>query len=412
MTTFKTLPAFVLALGFAQTAMAQDALTMWARTDVQNFLPQVIEAFNASHDAQIEVQFVPPGELVQKFATAAAGGSAPDLLSLDLIYTPAFAAAGQLVDLTDIAQALPYFDQLSPAHIQAGSYEGRIYGVPFSADSSVLLWNKDLYTQAGIDPEDGPSNWAEIESQAAAVRALGGDIYGYYFSGACAGCNAFTFLPYIWSQGTDIVSEDGMTATLDSEATRGAVDLYRRLIAADVVPASSETDTGSAFFSAFAGGNIGIATSGAFAIGVLNSQYPEMNYGVTYIPGPNGEPSSFGGGDNFVVPTGSSNIEAAAQFIDFMYSPEIQTLMAEFGSLPTRGDVAEQALNGLDARYGVATEAMAMGRTPSSEVYNDIYNSSTGPWLQFLGDSFYGDDVDGAFEVANETIQSILDGAN
>lgn len=178
------------------------------------------------------------------------------------------------------------------------------------------------------------------------------------------------------------------------------------------MPASSETDTGSAFFSAFAGGNIGIATSGAFAIGVLNSQYPEMNYGVTYIPGPNGEPSSFGGGDNFVVPTGSSNIEAAAQFIDFMYSPEIQTLMAEFGSLPTRGDVAEQALNGLDARYGVATEAMAMGRTPSSKVYNDIYNSSTGPWLQFLGDSFYGDDVDGAFEVANETIQSILDGAN
>jgi len=216
MTTIKTLPAFVLALGFAQTAMAQDALTMWARTDVQNFLPQVIEAFNASHDAQIEVQFVPPSELVQKFATAAAGGSAPDLLSLDLIYTPAFAAAGQLVDLTDIAQALPYFDQLSPAHIQAGSYEGRIYGVPFSADSSVLLWNKDLYTQAGNDPEDGPSNWAEIESQAAAVRALGGDIYGYYFLGACAGCNAFTFLPYIWSQGTDIVSEGGMTATLDS----------------------------------------------------------------------------------------------------------------------------------------------------------------------------------------------------
>lgn len=412
MTTFKTLPAAMLVLGFAQAAMAQETLTMWARTDVQNFLPQVIEAFNASHDAKIEVQFVPPGELVQKFATAAAGGSAPDLLSLDLIYTPAFAAAGQLVDLTDIAKALPYFDKLSPAHIQAGSYDGKIYGLPFSADSSVLLWNKDLYTKAGLDPEKGPGNWAEIEAQAAAVRKLGGDVYGYYFSGACAGCNAFTFLPYIWSQGTDIVSADGKSATLDTPAARGAVDLYRRLIAADVVPASSETDTGAAFFSAFASGNIGIATSGAFAIGVLNSQYPDMKYGVTYIPGPNGEPSSFGGGDNFVVPVGTTDIEAAKQFIDFMYSPETQTLMAQFGSLPTRSDVATQALTGLDARYGVATDAMAMGRTPSSKVYNDIYNSSTGPWLQFLGEAFYGDDVDGSFATANETIQSILDGAN
>jgi multiple sugar transport system substrate-binding protein len=404
--------ALALAFGMGTAATAQETLTMWARTDVENFLPQVVEAFNASHDTQIQVQFVPTSELVQKFATAAAGGSAPDILSLDLIYTPAFAAAGQLADLTDLAMDLPFYDQLSPAHIQAGTYDGRVYGLPFSADSSVLLWNKDLYEQAGLDPEDGPSNWEEIEAQATAVRALGGDIYGYYFSGACAGCNAFTFLPYIWAQGSDIVSEDGSEANIDTAEVRGAVELYRRLIAADVVPPSAETDNGANFFSAFAGGNIGIATSGAFAIGILNSQYGEMNYGVTYIPGPNGEPSSFGGGDNFVVTAGTENMEAVTQFINHIYSAEMQRLMAEFGSLPVRGDVAAQALEGLDARYGVATDAMAQGRTPSTVVYNDIYNSSTGPWLQFLQEAIYGDDVDEAAEIAQETIQSILNGAN
>lgn len=403
--------ALALALGMGTTALAQDTLEMWARTDVQNFLPQVVEAFNATHETQIEVQFVPSGELVQKFATAAAGGTAPDILSLDLIYTPAFAAAGQLTDLTDLAQALPYFGTLSPAHIQAGTYDGRIYGLPFSADSSVLLWNKDLYARAGLDPEDGPSNWEEIIAQATAVRALGGDIYGYYFSGACAGCNAFTFLPYIWAQGSDIVSEDGTMANIDTPEVRAAVDLYRQLLAADTIPASAETDTGAAFFSAFASGNIGIATSGAFAIGILNSQYPDMNYGVTFIPGPDGTPSSFGGGDNFVVTAGTENMEAVTQFIDHIYSPEMQTLMAQYGSLPVRGDVAEQALQGVDVRYGVATEAMAQGRTPSTVVYNDIYNSSTGPWLQFLQEAIYGDDVDAAAAIAQETIQSILDGA-
>ncbi|MCC5974937.1 MAG: sugar ABC transporter substrate-binding protein [Rubellimicrobium sp.] len=401
-----------LAIGMGTAATAQETLSMWARTDVENFLPQVVAAFNATHETQINVQFIPPGELVQKFATAAAGGSAPDILSLDLIYTPAFAAAGQLADLTDLAQALPYFDHLSPAHLQAGSYDGRIYGLPFSADSSVLLWNKDLYAQAGLDPEVGPTDWDKILEQATAVRALGGDIYGYYFSGACAGCNAFTFLPYIWAQGSDIVSEDGTKANIDTPEARAAVELYRSLLAADAIPQGAETDTGTNFFSAFASGNIGIATSGAFAIGILNSQYGEMNYGVTYIPGPDGTPSSFGGGDNFVVTAGTENMEAVGQFIDHIYSVEMQTLMAEFGSLPVRGDVAEQALTGLDARYGVATDAMAQGRTPSTVVYNDIYNSATGPWLQFLQEAIYGDDVDEAAAIAQETIQMILDEAN
>lgn len=201
-------------------------------------------------------------------------------------------------------------------------------------------------------------------------------------------------------------------ANIDTPEVRAAVDLYRQLLAADAIPASAETDTGSSFFSAFAGGNIGIATSGAFAIGILNSQYADMNYGVTYIPGPDGTPSSFGGGDNFVVTAGTENMEAVGQFIDHIYSPEMQKLMAEFGSLPVRGDVAAQALEGLDDRYGVATDAMAQGRTPSTVVYNDIYNSATGPWLQFLQEAIYGDDVDEAAAIAQETIQSILDGAN
>jgi multiple sugar transport system substrate-binding protein len=106
------------------------------------------------------------------------------------------------------------------------------------------------------------------------------------------------------------------------------------------------------------------------------------------------------------------NMDAVRQFVDHIYSPEMQTLMAQFGSLPVRGDVAAQALAGVDTRYGVATEAMAQGRTPSTVVYNDIYNSATGPWLQFLQEAIYGDDVDEAAAIAQETIQSILDGAN
>ena len=65
--TLTRVSALALTVGMGTAAAAQDTLTMWARTDVQNFLPQVVEAFNASHTTQVEVQFIPPGELVQKF---------------------------------------------------------------------------------------------------------------------------------------------------------------------------------------------------------------------------------------------------------------------------------------------------------------------------------------------------------
>ncbi len=406
------LPWAALALGFALPATAQETLTMWGRTEVETALTPMVEAFNASHETQVELQIIPSSEVVQKFATAAAGGSAPDMLSLDLVYTPAFAAGGQLADLTEIAQALPYLDQLSPAHLGVGTYDGKVYGLPLSAEASFIIWNKDLFREAGLDPEKGPTTWAEIDQMADAVQALGGERYGFYLAGACGGCNAFTFLPFVWAQGGDIFADDGATATLDTPQMRAAIDLYRGLIERGNVPASAETENGSTWFSAFASGNIGIEPLGAFAIGALANDYPDIDFGVTPIPSPDGSAAAaFGGGDNLVVSAATENIAGVAEFVGFMYSLEGQTILAQYSGVPTRADTAEQALEGKDPRYLVAVEAMRSGRTPTSTVYNDLINSGTGPWATMMGEVLYGDDVDGSLATAQETMQAIIDDA-
>jgi multiple sugar transport system substrate-binding protein len=160
------LAATATLLSMTALASAAETANIWVRADGSNFMPQIVEAFNKSHENQIKLDIIPNGELVQKYATSAAGGTAPDGLSLDLIYTPAFAAAGQLEDITDWAKSLPYFKELSPAHVKTGTYKDKIYGLPFSADSSVLIWNKDLFKKAGLDPEKGPTNFAEIAASA------------------------------------------------------------------------------------------------------------------------------------------------------------------------------------------------------------------------------------------------------
>jgi multiple sugar transport system substrate-binding protein len=393
-------------------AVAQEKLTMWSRSTSEAFMPTLIKAFNEKHKTQIELQIVPSSEMVQKYATAAAGGSAPDFVSLDLVYSPAFAASGALEDLTDLAKSLPYFDQLSKAHVGTGTYEGQIYALPMSADASVLLWNKKLFKQAGLDPEKGPSNWQEILDAAGKVNALGGDIRGFYFPGACGGCNAFTFMPLIWASGGDILVDDGKRANIDSPQMHEAIDFYREIVSKGYIPESAKTDSGKNFFGGFATDKVGISPIGAFAIGNLVKNYPTVEFGVTYLPGKTGGKASFGGGDNFIVTAGRDNLDAAKEFLEFVYSLEGQTLLAKGGSLPTRSDIATEAVKDLDERYQIATEAMKLGRTPVSPVYNDIFNSSTGPWKQMLNEVFFGNDVDASVAKAQTAMQSILDSSN
>lgn len=420
--TFRTftsgLALATLGLGFVPGIAAAETFSLWVRSDGSEFMPPLVEAFNALGEHQVLLQIVPSDELVQRYAIASAGGSAPDALSLDLIYTPAFAEAGQLRDMTDFARALSYFDKLSPAHLSVGTVDDRIYGLPFSGDASFLLWNKDLYERAGLDPEVGPTTWDEIQAHARAVSALGDETYGFYFSGNCGGCNIFTFAPLIWASGGDMLSEDGRTAMLDSETAVAAIDFYRGMVAEGLVPAGSQTDSGSNFFAAFANGNIGISPSGSFAIGALNNNYPDLNYGVTFLPGQEkGQFSSFAGGDNIVVSarTADSKIPAIEAFIEFAYSVEGQRILVAKGAVPVRGDLAAQVFEGMDERYLISAEAMANGRTPYSIVFNDIINSRNGPWITTLNRAFFAaseGEMMHAIADGQSEMQAIIDAAN
>ena len=413
----KQIPATcALALAAAAGPAAAEQFDMWVRSDGEAFLPEIVEAFNAQSEHEATLQIVPAAELVQKYAISAAGGSAPDALSLDLIFTPSFAAAGQLEDLTEFAKGLPYFDALSPGHLEVGTYEGRVYGLPYSGDASALLINRDLYRRAGLDPDAPPTTWAEIRAHAEAIDALGDDVHGFYFAGNCPGCNAFTMLPLVWASGGDVLTEDGTSSAFDSDEMREAVEFYQGMVADGLVPAGAQTDSGAGFVSTFAGGDVGIQGLGSFAIGLLTNQYPDIDFGVSLLPGKDGGTAAFAGGDNIVVTAGTSEskVEAIEDFIEFSYSPEGQRLLARGGALPVRTDIAGEVLDGLDERYLVTAEAMEVGRTPASKVYNDLFNSANGPWNMAVNRAIFGpvDEIGPTLETVQEQVQATIDGAN
>lgn len=390
---------------------AQDAvtLTMWSRDSNQDFLRELVDMWNTSHTNQIELTVIPAADFVTRVGVASAGGEAPDLLPIDLIYVPAFAKAGNLTEIGSFIDSLSYADQLSPSHIHLGEYDGGRYAVPFAAEGSVLLYNKGLFEKAGLDPEKPPTTWDEIYQDAKAITALGDGTYGYYFAGACAGCNAFTYLPLIWASGGDVLSDDGLTATVDSPEVRAALEFYKKMWDEGMIPPSAQADTGTDFLNAFLTGTIGMAGSGAFSIATLKNDHPEIDFGLTFLPGQEGGKSSFAGGDSIAITSSSTHAAEAFEFIQWVLSDEIQLQMfAARGQLPLRADLIDNEYSRQDPRLITNAEAMNLGKTPYSFVYNQLFNDANGPWLAMIQTAIFQGDVDGAVTTAQQAFSDIL----
>src|SRR5438105_1840890 len=172
-------------------ALAADKLSMWSRAAAAAPAQGMIDLWNSTHEDKIELTVIPDQQVVTKLATAVQAGDVPDLMSFDLIFMPDFMKAGFLVDLTDQLKSDPNQAKVAKAFQDLATYDGKIYGTGFLPDTSILLYNKGLFKQAGLDPEKPPTTIDQIHEYAKKIHALGPDIYGYYLSGNCGGCNIF-----------------------------------------------------------------------------------------------------------------------------------------------------------------------------------------------------------------------------
>lgn len=389
-------------------------ISMWARSSTQAYSTAMVKAFNDSHSDKVNLNLIPNEQFVAKVGTAIAGGAPPDLMSIDLIYVPTFARGEQLTDLTAQARSLPFFDALSKSHLRLSTYEDKLYALPYSAEASFLMYDKALFRRAGLNPDAPPRSWSEMQDAAAKITALGDGTYGFYFPGNTAGTNVFTFLPLIWAAGGDILSADGATATLTSPAVAAALQFYRAMWAAKLIPPSSRNDGAENTIATPASGKVGMWLGGAYTITGVRRLAPGMEIGATFLPGDKpGQWASFAGGDSIAIPRGSEQPGIAWEFVRWTFSPDVQVgILARNNALPVRTDLARNEFSEQNPLYLVAAEAMAHGRTPYSFVYNDLLNSPQGPFLRMLQRGVFDGDVPGAVAEAQKRFQQIIDAGN
>ncbi len=400
--------ALVGSTALAGVASA-DTMTMWVRASGTNAAAHLIDLWNSTHPDKIELTTIPDNQMVTKLATGVQAGEVPDLVSFDLIYMPDFMKAGFLVDLTADLKADPNYGGVAQAYKDIATYEGKLYGAGFTPDVSILVWNKDLFKKAGLDPEKPPRTIGEIHADAKKIRALGGGTYGFYFSGACPGCNIFTSSPMMVAAGSKILPANGNDAALTGEGVKDVLEAFKEMWTEGLIPKSAQADNGANFTSEFMTGRIGVQGTGGFLLSELKKNAPNLDFGVTFLPGAKeGQVSSFVGGDVVAIPMGSKHIPLAKKFIAWELTDEAQLEgLAKNNILPSRPALANNKYFASDPRVVVTAKALGIGYVPWVYHFADMVNSDSSPWINMFQRAIFDGDVDGAIVEARQKMKEI-----
>ncbi|MGW8483002.1 ABC transporter substrate-binding protein [Microbacterium sp. NPDC055903] len=356
-------------------------LTLWTRAPMEHQANLLVDAYNASHENQVELTVVPNDDYVAKVGAAAGSGGLPDLFAADIVYVPNWVQQGLFQDITEQIDGLDYKDSINQGHLSAGTYEGAEHVLPFVLDLSMLFWNKELFAEAGLDPDKAPATLEEFSEAAQAVQALNKpDTYGTATGLNCGGCLVFTWFPSIWASGEEVLSDDGTEALLAGDAAEEVYETWEELQEAGAILPSSTDEAGPTWTAAFSEGKVGIMPFPATLLPTL-----EFDAGVAGLPGVDGGASTFVGGDGIGISKDSKQSAQAWNFLNWMMSEEAQVeVLAQDGNAVSRGDLADNEYAAADPRLVTINEVAAQGDTPVAINFQQAFNAPGSPWLTLV----------------------------
>jgi multiple sugar transport system substrate-binding protein len=383
-------------------------ISVWTRASTQAQAQELVAAYNATHKNQVDLTIVPNDNMQAKVAAAAAGSSLPDVISGDVAFMPNWTSQGLFTDITSKIASLSFANQLTAGPIKASTVDGKEYGLPFIMDLSVWVYNKDLFTKAGLDPNKPPTTLDEYKADADAIEKLGGDVVGTEMPGECFGCEVFTWWPSIWADGGQVMNADGSAATLNTDEAKKVYTTMRSLVADTA--AGDKSETGTTWIAGFEQGKVGLQPFPGSALAAIPAT---VNYGVTPIAGfTAGSQSTFVGGDAIGITSNSKHVDQTWNFLAWTMSDYAQVeIVAKGGNIPVRTDLASNKYSSADPRIVAVNQVAGKGVTPLAKNFGAAYNDPAGPWGILTRSALYGaDDWTTKIDSQNDAITKVLAG--
>ncbi|MFI2366748.1 sugar ABC transporter substrate-binding protein [Promicromonospora sp. NPDC019610] len=391
-------------------------LSVWimqgTNPDAEDFFADVSTAFEEETGATLDVEFVEWGDAHDRFVTSIAGGTTPDVAETGTTWTPEFADAGALAPLDEYVDAAGVTDDLVEGLVEAGTYDGQLYGMPWYAGVRSLVYNTELFEQAGVEP---PTTWAEIEDAAAALKKEFPDKIAV----AVPGDAEFTVYPWVWGAGGEVATLDGDTWTsgLDSPEAQEGIGFWTGLATeGDYSSAGATTWRETDVLDSFAAGDVGMAVMGSWTPGAIVEANADMEgkFAAVPIPGQDGgiAPSVLGGSHLSVFETADDK-DLAWTFVEMMTTGEFAQQWAEqSGYFPGQVSLLDETLQSTDPLVAPFAEQFVDGgaSVPAAPTYGAVQaKATTSTMMQSIlsGDA----DVAEASTAAAEEMTGLLNGS-
>lgn len=282
----------------------------------QPYWEQVIADFQAANpDIQVNLHVFTWDEGRGKIDEMIRQGRTPELARVATRWIPEYVAAG-LVEPVDAYLTDQFRAEFIPSLIQQGAqYQGRTFGLPITVSARALFYNKDLFGRAGIATP--PKTWDEFRTAASKVSQLGSEVYGFGLQGNLVETNTY-FYYFLWGNGGDVLTADGIRAAFDRPEGVQALSLLRDLMRAGATQPNPSQDNRAALETGFVQGRYGMVVTGPWLAKRLASEAPNLHYGVAPIPYQT-TPATLAAEDTLVLFKPANNKQAAWRFVQFLY---------------------------------------------------------------------------------------------
>ncbi len=253
-----------------------------------------------------------------------------DILTIGNYEVPIWAKQGWLAPMDNLPASYAVDDLLKPVR-DGLTYDGKLYGLPFYAESAMTYYRKDLFEKAGITMPDNPT-YEQIRQFADKITDKPNQIYGMCLRGKPGWGENMGYI-------TTLVDAEGgqwfdakWHPTIDTPEWKKAITYYSDILKADGPPGASSNGFNENL-ALFASGHCGMWIDATVAGGLLfDKKQSQVADKVGFAAMPSG---SFKGGPtwlwswNLAIPASAKNLEAARTFITWATSKEYVELVAK-----------------------------------------------------------------------------------